>query len=213
MYKVIAFDFDGTLFESLSQCLEAFKKTVSPYAGHMLTSAEIEATYGLNEDGMIRRLAGEGWESAASDFYAEYEKLHESITEPFEGIRDLLDAIEAKGAILAMVTGKGEKACGISLKKLRMDGLFKTVLCGEMDAPNKHKHLCELMALYGVSRDELVYIGDSVKDVQACQIAGVRCLSAAWQHDARRDALEAANPGLVFGSVEEIKAYLLKNIR
>lgn len=212
MYKVIAFDFDGTLFESLSQCLEVFKRTVSPYAGHMLTTEEIEATYGLNEDGMIRRMVGEGWEKAAADFYAGYEKMHESITEPFDGVRELLAALGKRRITLAMITGKGEKACGISLNKLGFKGVFESVLCGEMDAPSKHKRLGELMARYQAAPNEIVYIGDSVKDVEACQSAGVRCLSAAWQSDARKEALEAVNPGFVFDSIENLRTYLLQNI-
>lgn len=212
MYKVVAFDFDGTLFESLSQCIEAFQKTVSPYAGHLLEKAEIEATYGLNEDGMILRMVGAGWEKAAEDFYAEYEKMHESITEPFEGIRELLAELSGKDVILAMVTGKGETACGISLRKLGFEGIFETVLCGEMDAPNKHKRIGELMDRYHVSQDEIVYIGDSVSDVKACQRAGIRCLSAAWQSDAKLDALQDANPEFVFDSVEAIRKHLLEHI-
>ena len=60
--------------------------------------------------------------------------------------------------------------------------------------------------------DRVVYIGDSVKDVEACQSAGVRCLSAAWQSDARKEALEAVNPGFVFDSIENLRTYLLQNI-
>ena len=212
MYKVVAFDFDGTLFESLSQCIEAFQKAVSPYAGHFLSKEEIEATYGLNEDGMILRLVGERWKEAAADFYAEYKRMHESITEPFAGIRELLAELAQKDVILAMITGKGKTACGISLKKLGFEGIFDTVLCGEMDAPNKHKRMGELMERYGVHRDEIVYVGDSVKDVEACRRAGIQCLSAAWQSNANRDALEDVNPGWVFDSVEALRRHLLENI-
>ena len=212
MYKLIAFDFDGTLFESLSQSLVAFRKTVSPYVGHMLSKAEIEATYGLNEEGMVRRMAHDNWEPALADFYAEYERMHEEITEPFEGVREMLDDLAARGAILAMITGKGEVTCRISLEKLRMADRFETVLCGEVNEPNKHKRLAELMERYGLAKDEIVYVGDSTKDVDACNWAGVRCLSAAWQKDARRDVLEAINPGWVFDSIEELRAHLIENI-
>ena len=212
MYKVIAFDFDGTLFESLSQCIEAFQKTVSPYAGHLLTKEEIEATYGLNEDGMILRLVGEQWKEAAADFYAEYKRMHESITEPFAGIRELLAELNQRDVILAMITGKGETACGISLEKLDFEGIFDTVLCGEMDAHNKHKRMGELMVRYGVNQDEIVYVGDSVKDVEARRRAAVRCLSAAWHSNARKEALQAVNPDFVFESVEAIRKHLLENI-
>lgn len=212
MYKLIAFDFDGTLFESLTQCLDAFRKTVSPYAGHLLTDAEIEATFGLSEDGMIMRLVGDNWEQAAADFYAEYAVMHESITEVFDGARELLDELKEKGVRLALVTGKGETACRISLEKLRLEGVFEAVRCGEADGPSKHRHFGDLLKQYGFEKDEMVYIGDSTKDVEACRMAGIGCLSAAWQSDARKDALEAVNSGLVFESVAALREYLLKHI-
>ena len=213
MYKLIAFDFDGTLFESLTQCLDAFRKTVSPYAGHELTNAEIEATFGLNEDGMIMRLVGDNWVQAAADFYAEYARMHEGITEVFPGARELLDELRERGVVLALVTGKGETACRISLEKLRLEGMFEQVLCGEADGPSKHKHFAALLERYGLRKDELVYIGDGLKDVEACRMAGVQCLSAAWQSDARKDALEKANPGRVFDSVEALRAHLIAQIQ
>lgn len=212
MYKLIAFDFDGTLFESLSQSLVAFQKTVSPYAGHELSKEEIEATYGLNEEGMVRTVVKDNWEMALADFYAEYERVHEEITEPFDGVREMLDDLAARGAILAMITGKGEVTCRISLEKLRMTDRFEAILCGEVNAPNKHKRLDELIKRYGLAKDEIVYVGDSTKDVDACNWAGVRCLSAAWQKDARREVLEAINPGWVFGSIEQLRAHLIENI-
>ena len=212
MYKLIAFDFDGTLIETLGQCLVAFRKTVSPYAGHELTNAEIEATYGLNEEGMIRRMAGENWRPALADFYAEYARLHEAITEPFDGIRDLLASLAQRGAQLAMITGKGDVTCRISLEKVGLQNTFSDVLCGETDAPNKDKRLCELVEKYQLPRDEVVYIGDSVADVLACRRAEIRCLSAAWQRDARKDALLAVNPDFVFDSVQALRAHLMENL-
>ena len=212
MYKLIAFDFDGTIFETLAQCLAAFKKTLTPYMGHEPTNAEIEATFGLNEEGMVRQMVGDRWQEALKDFYAEYARMHEAITEPFDGIRELLCDLHARGAQLAMITGKGEVTCRISLEKLGMQDTFADVLCGEADAPNKDKRIAELLEKYGLKKDEIVYIGDSVKDVEACRRAGVRCLSAAWQDDARRETLEKINPGWVFGSVEEIGKHLVECI-
>ena len=212
MYKLIAFDFDGTLIETLGQCLVAFRKMVSPYAGHELTNSEIEATYGLNEEGMIRRMAGENWRPALEDFYAEYARLHETITEPFAGIRELLAELSQRNVVLAMITGKGEVTCQISLEKVGLQNAFADVLCGETDAPNKDKRLSELLEKYQLQRDEVVYIGDSVADVLACRRAGIRCLSAAWQSDARKGALLEVNPDFVFDSVKALEKHLLENI-
>ena len=60
----------------------------------------------------------------------------------------------------------------------------------------------------GLKRDEIIYIGDAVSDVEACIKAGVTCLTAAWAKSARIPELEKINPGLVFKSVADMKKYL-----
>lgn len=59
MIKLIAFDLDGTIGDTVPMCIRAFEKAVSPYAGHMLSEREISQTFGLNEVGMIKKVAGE----------------------------------------------------------------------------------------------------------------------------------------------------------
>lgn len=59
MIKLIAFDLDGTIGDTVPMCIRAFEKAVSPYAGHTLSEREITQTFGLNEVGMIKKVAGE----------------------------------------------------------------------------------------------------------------------------------------------------------
>mgnify|MGYP003229749935 CR=1 FL=1 len=64
MIKLIAFDLDGTIGDTVPMCIRAFEKAVSPYAGHTLSEREITQTFGLNEVGMIKKVAGEKWREA-----------------------------------------------------------------------------------------------------------------------------------------------------
>lgn len=68
MIKLIAFDLDGTIGETVPMCIRAFEKAVSPYAGRTLSEREITQTFGLNEVGMIKMVAGEKWQEALHDF-------------------------------------------------------------------------------------------------------------------------------------------------
>ena len=89
MIKLIAFDLDGTIGDTVPMCIRAFEKAVSPYAGHTLSEREITQTFGLNEVGMIKKVAGEKWREALHDFYPVYEEMHQSCPSPYEGIREL----------------------------------------------------------------------------------------------------------------------------
>ncbi len=109
-------------------------QAVSPYAGHLLTEREIVETFGLNEIGMIKSIVPENWEQALHDFYSLYEKLH------YECIRDLIAALRAKGFILALITGKGERSCRITLNEFGMEHDFDEILTGSESENVKASH-------------------------------------------------------------------------
>ena len=74
MYKMIAFDFDGTVMNSSVTFIRAFQESLSPYAGHELTFDEITSTFGVSEPGTVKALVKNNWEQALKDFYRKYER-------------------------------------------------------------------------------------------------------------------------------------------
>ncbi|MCD8061294.1 MAG: HAD family hydrolase [Akkermansiaceae bacterium] len=208
MIKLIAFDLDGTIGETIPMCIKAFKQAVSPYAGHVLSEREIVQTFGLNEAGMIKMVAGEKWQEALHDFYPIYEKMHEECPKPYEGIYELIKTLQAAGILVALITGKGEKSCMITLEKFGMQDLFCSIKTGSEDKPNKAEAITELLHFYQLEKEEFCYVGDTVSDAAACRTAGVACLSAAWGAGADVAALEEANPSKVFSSVKDLLHFL-----
>lgn len=204
MFKMVAFDLDGTIADTIPLCVEAFRKSVSPYVGHELSEQEIVQTFGLNEIGMIKAFVPQKWEVALQDFYCEYTFLHRKVTKPFPGILELLTVLKNQNIILALVTGKGEKSCQISLKELRLEHMFDAICYGSEKAPNKRENIEGLLKEYAISRNQFGYVGDAVSDIRACREAGVTCFSAAWQDSSDIGLLEKENPGSVYSSVENL---------
>ena len=208
MFKMVAFDLDGTIADTIPLCVEAFRKSVSPYAGHELSEQEIVQTFGLNEIGMIKAFVPQKWEVALQDFYCEYTLLHRKVTKPFPGILELLTVLKNQNIILALVTGKGEKSCQISLKELRLEHMFDAICYGSEKAPNKRENIECLLKEYAISRNQFGYVGDAVSDIRACREAGVTCFSAAWQDSSDIALLEKENPGRVCCNVENLCQFL-----
>ena len=210
MKKVVAFDFDGTIAETITMCIEAFCESVSPYSDHELTEQEIVQTFGLNETGMVKAVVKHNWQQALCDFYKRYTALHRAITEPYPGIRELIIWLKAHNVFVALITGKGEQSCAISLKALNMENIFDEILCGSEKSPNKAERIECLLKKHAVSKSDFYYIGDTVQDIYACRKVGVTCLSAAWQDIPYTDILEKENGNLIFYSVAQLQQYLSK---
>ncbi len=204
MYKLVAFDLDGTLADTIPMCIKAFSISVSPYVGHELSEKEIMQVFGLNEIGMIKAVVKQDWINALENFYRNYEVLHSEVTELFPGILDLIFSLKKQNIIVALITGKGEKCCDITLEKLALADVFDEILYGSEMAPNKVENIEVLLRKYSLEKEEFCYIGDTVQDIKYCRKAGVTCFSAAWQKMSDPAKLEIENPNHVLYNVNEI---------
>lgn len=204
MIKMVAFDLDGTIGDTIPFILEAFRRAVSPYAGHTLSEEEILQTFGLNEIGMVKAVAGGQWEKALADFYVLYEQMHDRCLFPYDGIRDILDLLARRGIKTALITGKGQKACRITLEKFGMTDLFCDVETGLETRPNKTEAIQKLLRKYQLQPDEFYYVGDAVSDIINARKAGVACLSAAWGSSADGKELRRRNAGRVFSTTRQL---------
>lgn len=124
--------------------------------------------------------------------------MHQSCPAPYEGIRELIETLQKAGVLVALITGKGDKSCRITLEQFGMRDLFCSVKTGAEDRPNKAKAIEELLHDFCLNKDEFYYIGDAVSDVAACKKAGVTCLSAAWATTADVGGLEKPTPQRFF---------------
>ncbi len=209
--RLVAFDLDGTIGDTIPLCIRAFKEAVTPYVGHELSDSDVIQTFGLNEQGMIGNVVDAPYkEHALADFYTIYKNLHEQMCPcPFPGIRELITTLKQSGMIVALVTGKGVKSCDITLWQFGMNTLFDKVLTGNAERNIKAASLEWLLQNYHLSAREVVYIGDTVSDIMACKAVGLDCLSAAWgvSEVAAQDL--ARHNKHVFCSIQSLCSYLL----
>lgn len=206
--KLAAFDLDGTLADTLPMCVAAFEQAVSPYAGHALSEKEVAATFGLNEEGMVNAMVEDRREEALENYYRVYREMQDRCPPPFPGIVPLLEELKTRGVVVALVTGKSEESCRITLETLGLMDMFTDVLTGSAHGNRKAECLRSLMEKYGFAPEECIYVGDAVSDVKASRAAGVRCLSAGWCETAHHFALNRANPGRVCTSIDELRQRL-----
>ena len=96
--------------------------------------------------------------------------MHEECPEPYEGIRELINTLKKEGILVALITGKGEKSCRITLEQFGMQDLFCSVKTGAEDRPNKAEAIGELLHDCHLAKDEFYYVGDAVSDGQSCRL-------------------------------------------
>ena len=207
--NVIAFDFDGTLADSVELCLAVFDRVLRARLGDAAPSRdELLDIFGVSEPGILRRYLGDDAPAAEQEFYRILRELHPVMCpDVMPGVRELLGSLHRR-VRLVMLTGRCETTGRIALECLRLAEYFSDFRFGSPERNAKAAQLRALPGDLGVDPGEVCYVGDAVSDVRACREAGIRCLSAAWSSSAWTRELEEVNPGLVFPSIAALKKYL-----
>jgi Predicted phosphatases len=120
--------------------------------------------------------------------------------------------LKDKNVIVPLITGKGQKSCYISLKKLGMENYFSDIMVGDETRPNKEESILKLLEKYSIKKGEFYYVGDAFSDVTACREAKVTCLSAAWSHSTELEELKKINSEYIFKNISDLKSFLESKI-
>ena len=209
MIKLVAFDLDGTIADTLQLCIRSLRQAISSVSPQV-TDEDVIKTFGLNEEGMIEKLvADKDRDKVLQAFYACYSNLHPTMCpRPFVGIRKHISELRENGIIVALVTGKGECSCNITLRQFDMLDSFDKVLTGSAERNIKADALAGLSKLYQIPPDEMVYVGDTISDVTESKKVNVQCLSAAWNDISIEPVLQEVDEGNIFRSIHSLAKYL-----
>ncbi len=124
-------------------------------------------------------------------------------------LKNLLKELHERDVITPMITGKGKQSLQVSLDSLGLTDSFSPVLSGSPDGSIKAKQFGDVIKQFGVTKEDMAYIGDAPTDVTACQEAGIKCYSAAWSINAKTKELEKLNPDEIYTSVDQLREKLI----
>jgi phosphoglycolate phosphatase len=211
-FDLIAFDWDGTLFDSTALIVKCIQAAVRDVGGTVPSDQDAAYVIGL---GLMQALA-----HAAPDVPRErYAQLgeryqHHYVREQnrislFEGVLPMLESLRERGHLLAVATGKSRRGLDEALHTVELQGRFHGSRTADETAGKPHPlMLMELMAEFGTSPERTLMIGDTTHDLQMALNAGCASLGVSYgAHEPQ--AFEALRPRAVLHSVAELQRWLL----
>lgn len=214
MIKAILFDLDGTIGDTLPLCISAFKKSIEPIIGRVISEEEIIAKFGPSEEGVIMALLQDRYQyryqEGIDKYLFHYENLHHTTQNPFEGIRETITYLKAKKIILGVVTGKGLSSTQITLQKYNLYKYFDIIETGSPYGPRKVEALQSILYKYNLKSNEAIYIGDSTSDILDAKKLNMPVYAACWDKSSNYDKLNKLNPDNIFLDVNSLYQNLKK---
>lgn len=212
--KAVIFDLDGTLANTLPLCIEASRQSIEPLINRPVSDEDIMATFGPSEEGTIMALAPDHYDKGVSDFFKNYEQLHDMCPIPFEGMTQLLQTLKDRDVHISLVTGKGKLTTDISLKYFDIAHFFEKIETGSPRGARKVEGIQNILdSLPGISKDEVIYVGDFPSDIVASRKAGIPVVAAAWAETAEPKKLLELHPDELFYTIQDFSDWLREKIK
>jgi phosphoglycolate phosphatase len=183
-YKSVTFDLDGTLLDTIGDLTEACRRMMLDLNLPPRSEVEIRSFVGQGMLVLVRRCLAHGnasdpasvaqMDRAVAAFKHHYAAVNGENTRVFSGVREGLDAWQATGLPLAIVTNKPAAFTEPLLIKTGLAPYFRCVVSGDT-TPHRKPHPAPLLhacaALGSVPADNL-HIGDSKNDIETARQAG-----------------------------------------
>ncbi len=215
MLKAVLFDMDGTLGDTLPLCVEAYRQCTAELTGRTPGAEEVVSWFGLSDRGVLAGLLGMACDDPAlpiDRFVAAYERLHGTLAPaPFPGAVEMLQAVKAAGLRVGLISGKEHYTALPTIRYYGMEGVFEWYGLGKPTHNCKAERLQEVMQLWGLAPDEIIYVGDAPSDIELCHSVGVRIINAGWASTAAEAeaACLALNPEYRLNNFNELLPLIL----
>ncbi|OUR61310.1 HAD family hydrolase [Colwellia sp. 39_35_sub15_T18] len=212
-YKLVIFDWDGTLMDSVDRIVSSMQSAAKTVGLSIPSNDEVKQIIGLSLTVALQALfvgiTDEQVDAMLGQYKYEYIEGDATPTPLFDNAVNLLTELKQKNKLLAVATGKGREGLNRVLKVSNTNDFFHTTRCaGEMPSKPDPTMLNSILAELAIAPHEAVMIGDTSHDLKMAQAAGVDSIGVTFGvHDS--DTLDKYQPKKIVNSLAELQALLV----
>jgi len=207
-YKVVIFDLDGTLMDTIKDLGAAVNAALEAHGFPGHTLEEYSGMVGHGVRNLVHRALPEGVstqiEDACFDAFMEYYTGHLDVyTRPYPGMVELLEELDAAGVKLAVASNKFQSGAEYLVRKYFPDVHFVAILgngpglplkpdpaivstvleaCGEEISRQARDDnpSCHFDQAKRAEKSQIALVGDSLTDMRTAENAGISGIAVNW---------------------------------
>jgi phosphoglycolate phosphatase len=211
-FKLVVFDWDGTLMDSEARILDSMQRALAEAGATPRAPDAIREFIGLGLPEAVQGLLPDAPDAVRASVAASYRRHYlgaAGLPSPlFPGVAGVLDELAGLGYLLAVATGKGRMGLDRALRDSGLHGRFRATRCADETRSKPHPQMLqEIMQDVGVGPERTLMIGDTEFDMLLARNAGVGALAVGYGAHRRHRLLGLAPLGCL-GDIRELPAWL-----
>ncbi len=210
-YKHIIWDYNGTLLNDASLCVEIINELLSARGLQTMSLQKYKQEFDFPVKDYYER-AGfdfekESFEIVGTQFIKEYNIRQKNATLQ-KGAKDILNEIKEKGIKQSVLSAREEQSLISELKNFNIFDYFVEVVgLNNHYAESKVERGKQLLSKIQVPKDEIIMIGDTKHDGEVAKEVGINCILVSHGHHTR-EKLQTCGVE-IFDNFEEVKRFIL----
>ena len=215
MKKLVIFDLDGTLLDTIADLAESANHALKQLGYPTRDVEKIRTFVGNGVNKLLYRAlpdeekSEENMMRMRTHFVPYYDAHNADLSAPYPGIVDLLEELQAKGLRMAVASNKYQEAT-VKLVKHYFPIIDFVEVLGQREGINVKPDptiVFDILKKAGVSKEETLYVGDSGVDMQTAINAGVDAVGVTWGFRSRTE-LESFHPMGLIDKAEELLGFV-----
>lgn len=209
MNKTIIFDFDGTIADTFEMILDIVKKHSKEFGLPKITQEMINDFRGKSWRELLLKYASIVWKLPFIIPKAQ-NILNQQITRValFPGIKKVITNLHRNKFKLGILSTNSKENVEKFLKFNRIN-IFDFIY-SEKNLFGKAKALKNLIKNHNLKSEEIIYVGDEVRDIDACKANNIKIIAVTWGFN-KKKILQINRPDYLIDSPNEILSIVNKN--
>jgi len=213
-YKLIIFDWDGTLMDSQARIIDCLRNAADDLQLNQLSDKTLKNIIGLGLNEAISSLYPHLQDAQIIHFADRYRyhflTANDTPSGLFDNVKQMLEGLNNKGFMLAIATGKARRGLEPVLNETGLKALFHGSRCADETRSKPHPQMLEeLLDEFGLMANDAIMVGDTEYDMLMAKSIGMDALAVSYGvHD--KDDILKHKPLICVDSVLEMSDWLLK---
>ena len=215
MKKLVIFDLDGTLLDTIADLAESANYALKQlgYPTHDVETIRTFVGNGINK--LLERAlpsheqTEENVIRMRSHFVPYYDVHNADLSSPYPGIVNLLEDLQAKGIQIAVASNKYQAAT-VKLVKQYFPNIDFVEILGQREGINVKPDpsiVFDILQKANLSKENVLYVGDSGVDMQTAINAEVDAIGVTWGFRPRAE-LESFQPMGLIDKAEDLLEFI-----
>ena len=202
-YRSLIFDFDGTIADTLDEALSIYNEMAGEHNLRTIKDEEVHYLRHMKLGDFLDHLAVPK-RLVPKLLYKGTRILKSRISQlpMVTGMAEVLPELRKKSDHFGILTSNSVENVELFLKHHGLQDVFSFV-SSTSKLTGKAKYLRSICRTFSIEADDIIYIGDEIRDVKAAKKAGVPVAAVGWGFNSP-EALVGANPNFLFHEPKEL---------